>query len=194
MLWGSRPAGGYNPVRMKIAILSDIHDNLWNLAAALTAVQQSDVLLCCGDLCSPFVMDELARFPRDVHIVFGNNDADLFRITRKSNQRVRVYGEFFAADLAGKRFAMNHFDYLARPIAASGMYDVVCYGHNHRLRVERLDKTLLINPGPIMGAAFDTGKWEDVAATFVIYDSETGAVKAHRLESGAAREFDLPVG
>src|SRR5690349_11242350 len=111
---------------MKIAIVSDIHDNLWNLAVALEAMREADVLLCCGDLCSPFVMDELAKFPRDVQIVFGNNDADLFRITRKSSDRVRVHGEFFEAELGGKRFAMNHFDYLARPIAVSGMYDVVC--------------------------------------------------------------------
>lgn len=175
---------------MKIAILSDIHDNLWNLKAALAAVHDSDVLLCCGDLCSPFVMDELARFPRDVHIVFGNNDADLFRITRKSTDRVRVYGEFFEAELGGKRFAMNHFDYLARPIAASGLYDVVCYGHNHRFAVERTGKTVLINPGPIMGAAFYTGEWKDVPATFVIYNSEDDAVSAYRIEGRTARTFD----
>src|SRR5437588_11169651 len=69
---------------MKIAILSDIHDNLWNLSSALNAVRDSDVLICCGDLCSPFVIDELAKFGRDIHIVFGNNDADLYRITTKA--------------------------------------------------------------------------------------------------------------
>jgi len=35
---------------MRIAILSDIHDNVWKLAAALEAVRHADVLLCCGDL------------------------------------------------------------------------------------------------------------------------------------------------
>jgi putative phosphoesterase len=186
-------AHGYNPRRMKIAILSDIHDNLWNLAIARDAAREADVMLCCGDLCSPFVMDELAKFAHQVHIVFGNNDADLFRITRKSSDRVRVYGEFFEAELGGRRFAMNHFDYLARPIAASGMYDVVCYGHNHRFQIERVGKTLFINPGPIMGAAFYTGEWKDVPPTFVIYDSEADTARGYQLEGGAAREFGFGV-
>jgi putative phosphoesterase len=174
---------------MQIGIISDIHDNLWNLAATLDGVAPTDVLLCCGDLCSPFVMDVLARFPREIHIVFGNNDADLFRITKKSTDRVRVHGEFFEAELGGKRVAMNHFDYLARPIAGSGLYDLVCYGHNHKFRVEGSGRTLLINPGPVMGAAFYTGEWRDVPATFAIYDSTTHEVRAYRLEDGAPREF-----
>src|SRR5690242_16193993 len=113
---------------MQIAIISDIHDNLWNLAAAISsdAVKNADTLVCCGDLCSPFVIDELAKFPKDVHIVFGNNDADLYRITLKAarNSRIRLHGELFQAVLDGKRFAVNHFDYIAKPLAKSGDYDV----------------------------------------------------------------------
>jgi uncharacterized protein len=171
---------------MRLAILSDIHDNLWNLSAALETVSDADALLCCGDLCSPFVMDQLSRFPGNVHIVFGNNDADLFRITRKSTDRVQLYGELFEAEFDGRRLAMNHFDYLARPLAESGRYDIVCYGHNHRFRVERAGKALLINPGPIMGAAFGK-EWEDVPATFIVLDAGTLEVQAFEIEPGAGR-------
>src|ERR1700761_8556664 len=149
---------------MRIVILSDIHDNLWNLAAAIRTVEYADALLCCGDLCSPFVIDELARFPKDVHVVFGNNDADLFRITSKAAKKpnIHLHGELFQAELGGKRFAMNHFDYLARPLAKSGDYDVVCFGHNHEFELGAAGDCLLINPGPIMGAKFSTGPWQDV--------------------------------
>src|SRR4051794_4593048 len=80
------PAGGSSSDRregplMLIAILSDIHDNLPKLRAAIDHIQRVDALLCGGDLCSPFIVDELARYPGPVHVVFGNNDADLFRIT-----------------------------------------------------------------------------------------------------------------
>ena len=159
---------------MRVAILSDIHDNLWSLAAAVQhARRAADVLLCCGDLCSPFVIDELAKFEGDVHIVFGNNDADLYRITSKAAkfQNVHLHGELFQSEIAGRRFAMNHFDYLAKPMAASGMFDVVCFGHNHEIEISRAGDCLLINPGPIMGAKFSSGKWEDVPHTFVIFDS-----------------------
>ena len=169
---------------MRVAVLSDIHDNLWNLAAAIDYVRAAEVLICCGDLCSPFVMDQLARFPGQVHIVFGNNDADLFRITRKSSDRVRVYGEFFETVLDGRKVAVNHFDYIARPIAASGLYDMVCYGHNHEFSVARIGRTLAINPGPIMGARFPGGKWEDVAATFVVVDTQGQSVEAFEVGEG----------
>jgi hypothetical protein len=169
---------------MRIAILSDIHDNLWNLAAAIRAVAGADALICCGDLCSPFVIDELAKFGNDVHIVFGNNDADLYRITSKAmkTSHVRVHGELFQADFDGRRFAVNHFDYIARPMAKSQDYDVVCFGHNHEYEITREAGCLLINPGPIMGAKFSTGAWEDVTPSFAVYDSGTHQVAAFAIE------------
>lgn len=160
---------------MRIAILSDIHDNLWNLAAAISSVQSADALICCGDLCSPFVIDELAKFPKEVHIVFGNNDADLYRITAKAGRlpRVAVHGELFQNIFDQKRFAVNHFDYLAKPMSKSGDYDVVCFGHNHEFEISREAGCLRINPGPIMGAKFSSGKWEDTTPSFVVYDTAT---------------------
>jgi putative phosphoesterase len=173
---------------MRIAVISDIHDNLWNLAAAIEHVSAAaDALICCGDLCSPFVMDLLARFPGRVDIVFGNNDADLFRITRKSSERVRVHGELFETELDGKRFAVNHFDYLARPMAGSGLHDIVCYGHNHELSVARVGGTLALNPGPIMGARFPGGKWEDVLPTFAIVETGSARVEVFGVHGGGGK-------
>jgi putative phosphoesterase len=171
---------------MRIAVLSDIHDHLENLAAAIESVKEAEALICCGDLCSPFVMDGLARFPGQVHIVFGNNDADLYRITRKASERVSVHGEFFETALGGKKIAVNHYDNIARPIAHSGSYDIVCYGHNHDFSVARVGRTLAINPGAIMGARFPGGRWENVVPTFVIVDTETLAVDGFELQ-GARR-------
>lgn len=172
---------------MRIAILSDIHDNLWNLDAAMRRVRDCDLLICCGDLCSPFVIDELAKFPRDVHVVFGNNDADLYRITAKAgkNPRIHLHGELFEAVLDGKRLAVNHFDYIARPFAKSGNYDLVCFGHNHEFEVSRAGSCLLINPGPIMGAKFSTGQWQDTTPTFVVYDTATNTPDAFEINPKA---------
>ena len=163
---------------MRIAILSDIHDNVWKLAAALAAVPDADALLCCGDLCSPFVIHQLGRgFPRAIHIVFGNNDGDLYRITANARnyENIRLHGEMFRGEFDGKRFAMNHYDGIARTLAASGEFDVVCYGHNHIFEIARIGNTLAINPGAIMGAAFaPDGTRADVASTFVMYESGAG--------------------
>jgi putative phosphoesterase len=169
---------------MRLAIVSDIHDNLWNLAVAMELIRTADAVLCCGDLCSPFVIDELTKCDAPVHIVFGNNDADLYRITAKAlgKPNCKVYGELFQTTLDGKRIAMNHFDYLARPMAKSGDYDVVCFGHNHEFEISRQGSTLLINPGPIMGAKFSRGKWQDTDATFVIYDTQTESPQAFSID------------
>jgi uncharacterized protein len=169
---------------MRIAILSDIHDNLWNLAPTIQAVQDADALVCCGDLCSPFVIDELAKFPRDVHIVFGNNDADLFRITSKALKKpnCHLHGELFQGVFDGQRFAVNHFDYLARPLAKSGHYDVVCFGHNHEFELSTVGNCRLINPGPVMGARFSSGRWEDVTPTFVVYETGPNEAETYSID------------
>jgi putative phosphoesterase len=160
---------------MKIAILSDIHDNVWKLAAALQAVREADALICCGDLCSPFVAHQLGRgFPGPIHIVFGNNDGDLFRIANNARRydHIHLHGELFRGEFDGKRVAANHYDSIGRALAASSEFDVVCYGHNHIYEVARSGRSLAINPGAIMGATFAAdGSRADAPSTFVIYDT-----------------------
>jgi putative phosphoesterase len=162
---------------MRIAILSDIHDNVWKLDAALKRAEGAGVLICCGDLCSPFIVHQIGRgFAKPVHIVFGNNDGDLFRIANNARQysQIRLHGSLFRGDFDGKRFAVNHYDDIGRAIAASGEFDVVCFGHNHCFEIGRAARTLMINPGAVMGATFAAdGSRTDVASTMVIYESET---------------------
>ncbi len=163
---------------MQVAVLSDIHDNVWKLAVALEAVQGADLLVCCGDLCSPFVLDQLARgFQGPIHIVFGNNDADLYRITSKTTKypHVQLRGEYFEANWDGRKIAVNHFHYIALPIARSGEYDAVFFGHNHMYQNEQMGKTLALNPGSIMGCQFDgEANRTDGDSTFAMYDTGTG--------------------
>ena len=152
---------------MKIAVISDIHDHLDRLRAVLARIRSCDATICCGDLCSPFVMRELgAALAHPVHIVFGNNDGDLFRLTSSAAQfaQVTLHGEFAQLQLGEKNFALTHFDAVARALAKSGSFDVVCFGHNHRQEAVSIGKTLLINPGEVCGVL--TGK-----AGFAIYDS-----------------------
>jgi putative phosphoesterase len=160
-------------------------DVAFELAAALDALAGTDALICCGDLCSPFIVHQMARaFTKPVHIVFGNNDGDPFRIAANARNypHVQVHGEFFRGDFDGKLFAANHFDNIAREIARSGEFDVVCYGHNHVYDVSLVGRTLAINPGALMGATFAAdGTRTDVPSTFVIYDTATAAASRHEV-------------
>jgi putative phosphoesterase len=175
---------------MLIAILSDIHDNIPKLRAALDHVQRVDSLLCGGDLCSPFIVDELAKFPRQLHVVFGNNDADLFRITQKTYaanrsraaaDQIQLHGEFFEGELGGKRIALIHFEQIGRALVRSDLYDLVCYGHTHQFSVERDPSSGAIrgvNPGEIFGLLRP-----DSESTFVSYDTESGVVRKHVIDA-----------
>ena len=154
---------------MKIAILSDIHDQLAQLKKALEAIQNTDALLFCGDLCSPFVIKALGEgYSNPIHIVFGNNDGDLFRITQNSKafSHIQLHGELAELTFDDVRFGMNHFDNIARVLAESGRYDVVCFGHNHQFEMSQSSHCLLINPGEVYGGLSGN-------STLVVYDTET---------------------
>ncbi|RMH79051.1 MAG: metallophosphoesterase [Calditrichaeota bacterium] len=162
---------------MRVAIISDIHDHREKLRRALQKAQDAEVLICCGDLCSPFIIRDLGEgFSGPIHIVFGNNDGDLFRISQAASSfsHIHLHGEAAELELGGKRFAVSHFDNIGRMFAHSEAYDVVCYGHNHQYEVSREGRTLKINPGEIMGEL--TG-----ASTFVMYDTDTGEVTRYDL-------------
>ena len=154
---------------MRIAIISDIHDNIPKLRAALASMSDIDALICCGDLCSPFIIKELGLgFEGAIHIVFGNNDGDRYRIAEGARKypQIKIYGEYIELKFDGKKVAINHFDNMGRAMTGSN-YDVVCFGHNHQFEITQLDDTLIINPGEIYGLL--TG-----ASTYVVYDTQTG--------------------
>lgn len=170
---------------MRIAILSDIHDNVWNLASALEGVKNTHAMIVCGDLCSPFIVTQMAdEYEGPIHIVFGNNDGDLYRITNVSGryENVHIHGEYFQGELGGKQFAANHYKDIALPLSDSEKYDVVCYGHDHIYKIEKRGKTLVINPGTIMG--YDPTQKMDVPATLVIYNTEIDQASAYKVVRG----------
>lgn len=182
---------------MRVAVLSDIHDHVWNLQAALPACAPARELICCGDLCSPFIVNLLAQgFPGPIHIVFGNNDGDHFRMTQnaaKYDGRVVMHGEFadLPAAYLGKRIAVNHFPPIAEGIAAGAKYDIVCYGHDHTLSVRRAGSAgaVVLNPGTLMG--YDpAGAGVDVPATFCLLDTDTMEVGVYSVDARLAQPVE----
>ncbi|MDD3826348.1 MAG: metallophosphoesterase family protein, partial [Anaerolineae bacterium] len=54
---------------MKIAVLSDVHDNIWKLEKLLASLE-ADALVFCGDFCAPFTLAQIAEgFGGPVHVV-----------------------------------------------------------------------------------------------------------------------------
>lgn len=155
---------------MKIGIFSDIHDNLESLTKASQALEGCDEYICCGDLCSPFVVKAIGeQFKATVHVVFGNNDADRYRmmVVGGGFPHLKFYGEYVELNLSNRIIALNHFDNIGRTIAKAPGYDLVCFGHNHRKELSQEPSTgrIILNPGEVYGKL--SGE-----ASVAIYDTE----------------------
>src|SRR5262245_16878551 len=137
---------------MKSLVCSDLHDHVSNFETALTVAStaQCDSVICCGDICAPFMLDCYHRHcDLPFHVVFGNNDGDRFNLAQKAalinsgrhpGKQLHLYGEFLLAPsqhkLAGIppdfSVAVYHYPEMAKMIAASGNFNMVFYGHSHR--------------------------------------------------------------
>jgi hypothetical protein len=140
----------------KVAIMSDSHDNIWNLEKALAQVNASGagMLLHLGDLVAPFIVAQLAQaFEGPIHIIEGNNDGDgrLQQQVAANFSHVTLHDVYVEVGFGRRKFALIHYPQPARPLAHSGLFDVVCYGHDHRANHEMIGKCHLVNPGEIMG-------------------------------------------
>lgn len=165
---------------MKIAILSDSHDNIWNLDKALAGVNAAGAgaLLHCGDLIAPFIVAQIAQaFSGPIHIVEGNNDGDgrLQQQVAAGFPHVSLHGPYAELALGGRQIALIHYPEPARRIAQSGGFDLVCYGHNHLQNWEQIGDCLLVNPGEVMGRLG--------AASWGLYDCESHTYKLQTIEA-----------
>ena len=162
---------------MKIAICSDIHDNVWALDGALAHVQEADLLLFCGDFCAPFTLVQLAQgFSRPIYVVWGNNDGDKWLLTQQAARfdHVTLFGELADFEVGGAHVAMTHYPEIANGLARAGTYDLVCYGHDHIACDEQVGVSRLVNPGEVMGRL---GK-----STLAILDLQTGTLEQIQVE------------
>jgi putative phosphoesterase len=152
---------------MQIAILSDIHDNIWKLETLLTGLQ-ADALIFCGDFCAPFTLAQIAEgFAGPIHAVFGNNDGDQFLLARVAGgfPHVRLHGDYAELDMEARRIAVTHYPEIGHALANGETFDLVCHGHSHERVIQQKGKTLRINPGEVMGRFG--------LSTYAIYETRT---------------------
>lgn len=141
---------------MKIGVLSDSHDNLENLNKSLNYLEENNIntVIFCGDFCSPIPVNKcIATFKGEVHAVFGNTE-DRHLITVLSLTTVtnlKIYGEYAELNFDNRKIAVTHYPFYANAIAKTQEYDAVFHGHNHTASKELIGKSLLVNPGELLG-------------------------------------------
>jgi len=156
---------------MKIAIISDSHDNLPNIEKAINYLNKQKIRLIihCGDVCAPIILGEFAKLfkGKEIHVVKGNVDGDIegFKSWAKKYPKIIYHGNTGKLEIDDLKIVFCHDPYVAKKMAQSQKYDFVFYGHSHKPWQEKVDKTEMINPGTLAGL-FNK-------ATFAIFDTET---------------------
>lgn len=149
---------------MRIGIISDTHDRLPAIRAALDRFEQSgvDTLIHPGDVIAPFAARALAGFRGTLHIVYGNNDGERTGLRTVLPQ---IQDGPLWVEVGGRRLLVHHALDWCRP-EDIGLADVVITGHTHEVSVERRAGQLLVNPGECCG-------WVTGRATIALLDLVT---------------------
>jgi uncharacterized protein len=117
-----------------VGLISDTHDLV--RPEALAALQGATRIVHAGDVCTPDVLDALARIA-PVIAVRGNNDVGAWA------KRLRAVERF---DVDGVVVVVKHDAKTVRPADVAGAR-VLIVGHSHQPSVAERDGLLIVNPG-----------------------------------------------
>lgn len=165
---------------MRLAIISDTHDNLVTLESFLRWLATSDVgaVIHCGDIACAETMHMIVDgHLGPIHVVYGNADAahrDEIAEICDDSPHATLHGNVGEVVLDGIRIGFCHFPDGARSLAETGDYDLVFHGHTHKPWEERVGDCRVINPGTLAGLF--------QIATFAIYDTATGGLQLQLVE------------
>lgn len=174
---------------MKIAIISDIHENNYNLVSFYEYIEDKNIeqILCLWDIMNNWVAKLLAFSWLPVHMVWGNNDWEKVAITKTSlhkNSKLTVAATSFdTIEIDNKKIFLSHYPMLAKPMAKSWDFDVVFFGHTHKKMITEQRGCLIVNPWEL--SAHKT--W---TATFAIYDTQHNSAEIINLEDFKNMKFD----
>lgn len=175
---------------MQIAVISDIHENFHNLILAMKESKKRniDYIICLGDLMNAGIAKILSIQDVPTYLIWGNNDGEKVEIVKASftsNSQLTVgINVYDFLELDGRKLFISHYDDLAIPMAKSGDFDAVFYGHNHIQKTETINDTLVVNPGEL--CAQKTGK-----STMAFYDTKTNSVEIVELEGSITLKSTL---
>lgn len=166
---------------MKIALLSDTHDNTPAIVWIIEYLNENniEIVLHAGDLINPGVVLRFNKYYKGhLHYVFGNNDGERAGLMQRTAgfNNVTCHGDTLRMELGGRTLFMHHFSEMSEEIAKSGTYDVCVGGHDHQYRVVE-GPSLFINPGNTVTKDAWLSQEADKESGFVLLDLDSLAVQ-----------------
>lgn len=155
---------------MRLAIISDSHDNLATLAKFLNFADKNGVetILHCGDVAEAETLEYLTKkFSGKIYVSEGNMDYGhrLEKAAEKFPDQVYYFKDFGRIKIDGLSIGLSHFKETAAAHCKDGKLDFVFYGHTHKPWQETVYGCLLSNPGNLAGMFYK--------ATFATLDTKT---------------------
>ena len=136
---------------MKIGIISDTHGRYANISKGIDIFKKYGVeyVLHAGDIVVPNSLEMFSELEKCRFVaVFGNCDMNKICLTAAING---FGGEIFKSphtiDIGNKKVFMTHIPRALEKVAGNGIYDLIVYGHTHKLDVRKAGQTLIVNPG-----------------------------------------------
>ncbi|RKY29186.1 MAG: YfcE family phosphodiesterase [Candidatus Omnitrophota bacterium] len=140
---------------MLIGVLSDTHDNISKIRKAVKVFNERGVrhVLHAGDHIAPFVLKFFDGLKAEMTGVFGNLDVER-ELLKENYSRYgwHIHRDAVEVDLDGRIVVIHGTnEILVKALVKCHKYDVVVRGHTHRLQIERIGETILLNPGEVCG-------------------------------------------
>ena len=153
---------------MKIGVMSDSHDRMTMIRYAVAIFKERGVeyIIHAGDFISPITFNYMKDIDVPFVGVYGNNDGEKFFLKKRFQEIGELHERSFIGEIAGLKFIVLHEDDLVDSLAKSADYDVIIYGHTHKIDVRKVGKTLVLNPGEVCG-------WCSGKHTVAILETET---------------------
>lgn len=160
---------------MRIAVMSDLHDNIpgWELVLRELQREEISLLLNIGDTVAPDVLVHMSEtFTGIIHTVFGNNgDREAELSATKNISTIIHHGEIGGLEVEGVRIGFTHEPQPAMAMVREGIFDLVCHGHTHLKRWEKIGECYVLNPGTAGGVfqypSFATVDLPEMKARFI---------------------------
>lgn len=153
---------------MKIGIMSDSHDNLPKIEAAVDYFNREavDLVIHAGDLVAPFTAKPLAKLQSPLVAVFGNNDGEVIGLTKRFEGKIHLAPH--SLTFQEKKILICHEPIALNALKKSEFYDAIIYGHTHEVDIQE-GLTWVINPG-------ETGGWLTGRSTIALWDLDLNKV------------------
>jgi putative phosphoesterase len=161
---------------LKIGVISDTHDDIQNTKKAIEIFNTLDVdhVFHAGDYIYPGMIALFRELKQNTKFygVRGNNDGEIIGLVDQFRKLENAFflNEFGRILIDGKEVGIYHGTnpQLSELLIESQIFEVLILGHTHMKRIEKIGKTLVLNPGPLNKGFFSSTS--DDYPSIIVYD------------------------